>query len=245
MQTLPDVTSLALQETTKPGKIVIANWKSNTPDVSAWSSFPSFPGTEVVICPPPSLLTAVSKGIPNIILGAQDTGEFGDLGVKYVIVGHSDRRKAGESDEIVAQKAEMALKSGLKVVLCVGEPKEVRVMGLESAKSFIERQLKEDLKTVPTDLFPNLLVAYEPIWAISTSPGAEADTPDNALEMIKFMRMVLPNLSSARFIYGGSVTSENVQGFLSQKEIEGALVGSASLKVEEFKKIISTADDSK
>ena len=248
MQTVPDVATPAFQEVARPGKIIIANWKMNVPNIEEWASFPKF-NSEAVICPPLSLLAVVSKGIPNITLGAQDTGEFGlpgqgDLKVKYVIVGHSDRRKAGESDEIIAGKAETALKAGLKVILCVGESKEVRALGIESAKSFIDRQLKADLKTVPTDLFPNLLVAYEPIWAISTSLGAEADTPKNAVEMINFMKEVLPNLRRARFIYGGSVNAENAQGFLGLKEIEGALVGGASLKAEEFKKIISIADAS-
>jgi len=172
------------------------------------------------------------------------TGGQGDLRVKYVIVGHSDRRKAGESDEIIAGKAETALKAGLKVILCVGEPKEVRAMGIEGAKGFIEKELKEDLKTVPADSYSNLLIAYEPIWAISTTPHAEADTPENAVEMINFMKEVLPNLRRARFIYGGSVNAENAQGFLNRKEIEGALVGGASLRAEEFKKIISIADAS-
>jgi triosephosphate isomerase len=244
MQTATQVGKPLQESTGSLGKIIIANWKSNSPDVSQWSSFPAFPRTEVVICPPPALLSQVSEKIPNIILGAQDAGEFGDLGVKYVIVGHSDRRKAGESDEVIAQKTETALKSGLKAILCVGEPKEIRDLGLESAKSFVSNQIQKDLDAVTADLYANLFIAYEPVWAISTNPGAEADTPENALEMIKFIKAILPDLGRARFIYGGSVTPENAAGFLGQREIEGALVGKASLDPEEFKKIITIADGS-
>lgn len=225
-------------------KIVVANWKSNSPDLTQWTSFPPFSQAEVVICPPLSLLKLVSDTVPNIILGAQDAGSFGDLPVKYVIIGHSDRRKEGQSDELIAEKIQKSLAVGQKAILCVGEPRETRDLGLESAKSFVAGQIQKDLGAVSADLYTNLLIAYEPIWAISTNPGAEADTPENAAEMLKFIKGILPELSRARFIYGGSVTPENAPRFLGKSEIEGALVGKASLNPEEFKKIIQIADGS-
>lgn len=244
MQTATQVGQPLEQRVGSPKKIIIANWKSNAPDVSAWGSFPSFSKTDVVICPPLQLLEAVSKTIPNVILGVQDTADVGETDAKYVIVGHSDRRKTGETDEIIAQKARESLGKGLKVILCVGEPKEIRALGFESAKSFISAQIEKDLNAVSADLYLNILIAYEPIWAISTSPGAEADTPENAAEMIKFIKGILPELGRAKFIYGGSVTPENAAGFLGKREIEGALVGKASLDAEEFQKIISIANAS-
>jgi triosephosphate isomerase len=240
MQTATQVGKPLTERAGMPRKIVAANWKFNSPDLTQWTSFPAFPEAEVVICPSLSLLKPVSETIPNIILGAQDAGDFGDLGVKYVIIGHSDRRKQGESDEVIAQKVQKSLTAGQKAILCVGEAKEIRNLGIEDTQNFIEKQVIQDLKSTPSDLFSNLLIAYEPIWAISTSPGAEADAPENAALIIRFIKSLRPEFGSAHFIYGGSVNRENSGKFLNHPDIQGALVGKASLDPIEFQDIIKS-----
>ena len=220
--------------------------------------------TEIVVAAPfiyLELLINLSKK-SKIKLAAQDvlwenppvgggayTGEISpnmlkNLGVEYVIIGHSERRQnLKETDEMINKKIIASVKAGLKVILCVGEPKR---NSIKQAKNYIKKQLEKDLKGIPNNykLKTNqLIIAYEPVWAISTNKNAKPDTPENALQMTKFIKNFLKpktyNLKP-KVIYGGSVSSKNIEGFLRHEEIEGALVGGASL-TSDFVKIIKIA----
>lgn len=242
-------------------KLIVANWKMNPPTfreaeklVKALTG--SRLGARVVLCPPFVWLTDLShKEYPGLEFGAQDvfweksgayTGEISPLmlknsGVKYVIVGHSERRRLGETDEMVNRKLKAALRAGLKPILCVGEGRDVRRRGLVAAKNFVKRQMQKDLAGVGAK---SLVIAYEPVWAISTEKGSRVDTPEDAAEMIQFIKETLSSMFHAsrfmfRVLYGGSVTSGNAGRFLKRPEIDGALVGGASIRSAEFKKIIN------
>lgn len=205
-----------------------------------------------------------TKKLKNLKLGAQNvfwenprfgggayTGEISvemlkNLSVEYVVVGHSERRKyLGETDEMINKKVLSGLKAGLKVVLCVGEDLSVRKAGKKAVENFIESQLEKDLKGVSKLPITNykLLIAYEPLWAIGTG---HSDTPEDAVEMIKFINKRL-NVKcqklKVKVLYGGSVDSKNAGDFLKHSEIDGALVGHASLKAGEIKKIILKVAD--
>ncbi|MDI6717734.1 MAG: triose-phosphate isomerase [Patescibacteria group bacterium] len=215
---------------------------------------------KIVICPPFVCLSNIA-GLINktkIKLGAQDvffqeeggyTGEISpemlkNLGVEYVIIGHSERRALGETDEIISKKVSESLKEGLKVILCAGESeREFRMEdeGLSKAEEFVLRQLEADLINLnfqPSILNTNLIVAYEPVWAIGTN---HPDTPEDAVEMIKFIKQFLNShyfISDPKVLYGGSVDSRNIKDFIVKKEIDGALVGHASIEKGEFEKIL-------
>lgn len=216
---------------------------------------------EVVIAPPFPFLQAVKKAIKRAKLGAQDdfwemsgarTGEVSptmlkDSGVRYVIVGHSERRLLGETDEMINKKIKATLKAGLKPILCVGEPKREtrdKRQGLRKAKNFVKEQLIKDLKDISKSLVSgrlSLVIAYEPIWAIGSG---KPDKPSDSLEMIGFIKdflLVSCRLSHVPVLYGGSVNSQNARSFLKYNEIDGALVGGASLNAKEFAKIMESA----
>lgn len=222
----------------------------HAPGASAWSNFRAPKGAEVVVCPSFPYLAAFS-GKAGFKLGAQDvfwenlrsggayTGEISaamlkDFGAEYVIVGHSERRALGETDYIVNKKLKTALSAGLKVILCVGEAKEVRKRGFAAARGFVRNELRARLSGVKKKFLKNIAVAYEPIWAIGTGL---ADKPKDAAEVAGFIKKLLP----VRVLYGGSVSSKNAEKFLAQKEIDGALVGGASLDPKEFKKIVEAS----
>ncbi len=248
-----------------PKKLIIANWKSN-PDSPGRAialakkidiAAKRLKMAEVIIAPPMPFLMAVGSNIKYAKLGAQDvfwedlgpyTGETSwrelkKLKVSYVIVGHSERRRLlKETDEVINKKVLACLKNGLKVVLCVGEAKSIRARGMSAVKKFIASQLKKDLRGLKFSVLSHklLVIAYEPIWAIGSG---KPDKPSDSVEVVKFIKKLLASRYSlvARVLYGGSVNAKNARGFLSQKEIDGALVGGASLKPAEFEKIISTA----
>ncbi|MEK7115155.1 MAG: triose-phosphate isomerase [Patescibacteria group bacterium] len=237
-------------------KLIVANWKMNPVSVAEAielaeaSDYDNF-----VICPPYPFLQAVKSVIKKAKLGAQDlfwsgptgayTGEVSaaelkKFGVEYVIIGHSERRKLGETNEMVAKKMAAAAKEGLIPILCIGETLEEKKAGLR------EKVLSEQLKIGFSEIenwklkIGNLYIAYEPVWAISTNPNAEPDTPEETQKVIKFISN-LPNIqhlkSNIQFLYGGSVNAENAQSFLELKDISGALVGGASLKKDQIWKI--------
>ena len=231
-------------------KLIIANWKLNPKTVDEaiqLAKASDFAGA--VIVPPFIFLEAVSKTIKKAKLGAQDvfwedtgafTGEVSpsqlkNLGVKYVIIGHSERRSLGETDEMVGKKVAAAFRNGLIPILCIGETAEQRQKG--ETQKVVERQLKIGLSLYLKPHTLNLIIAYEPIWAIGTG---NPDTPEDMIEMAALIKSKIKNQKS-KIIYGGSITSGNAAEFLGHKEIEGALVGGASLKSEEFKKIIEIA----
>lgn len=242
--------------------LIAANWKMNP--VSLQEAKRSFEiikkevknnrKTEAVVCAPFVFLSVLK---PNNIIktGAQDcflgergpfTGEISpkqlkELGVEYVILGHSERRKyLGESTELVNQKIIAALEAGLKVIFCVGSQ-------TKKPNKEIEYQLKKGLKNIKEADFLKLTLVYEPIWAISTSKNKEVATPKEALQGGFYMRKVLSKIfnekiaSGARIIYGGSVDSKNIKGFLKEGEMTGGLVGAASLDPYEFVRIIKNA----
>jgi triosephosphate isomerase len=246
-------------------KLIVANWKMNPstmPEAErlfagiAKLEVPN--GVEVVVCPPYPYLAAAKKEIgKDVALGAQDvfweeggafTGEVSarmlkHLGVKYVIAGHSERRHfRHETDEEIAEKVNAILEGDLRVILCVGEPLDVRNEGREAAKKFVLGQLSSYFALTPEQV-KNFVIAYEPVWAISTSGLAQEDSPEDAADMIKHIKefMSLRGGASPRVLYGGSVSGANVSYFMEQPLIDGVLVGHASLDVKDLKKIIDVA----
>ena len=245
-------------------KLIVANWKANPDSVRravslafAIESSAKYSKNKIVIAPPFPFLAAVKKVLRRVKLGAQNvsenyhgpyTGEvtaeeLKDLGVSYVIVGHSERRSLGETDLIINKKIKAAIKKNLKVILCVGEPWSVRKKGIRAAEKFVREQLQKDLKGIENWKLKieNLIVAYEPVWAIGTG---RADKPQDAIQMIRFIKKFLNPKSyilNPKVLYGGSVTAKNAAKFLNQKEIDGALVGGASLKPKKFQKIIQAS----
>lgn len=246
-------------------KLLIANWKSN-PDspgravLLAQKIEKGIPSrnVEVVVAPPFPYLIPVAKALKKALLGAQDTfwedtgpytGEVSwrhlkHCGVEYIIVGHSERRiYLGETDEMINKKVLALLEQGLRPVLCIGEHEREG----NEMPPIVGHQLKEALKGVKKQYLKNLVVAYEPVWAISTMPGARSDTPDNAFRALVYIRRLLSGLfgrslaDKVRIIYGGSVNSQNISGFLSEGKMDGALVGGASLDPKEFSLILKNS----
>ncbi len=211
---------------------------------------------DIMLAPPFTALDAAQRALEgsSILLGAQNchwedqgafTGEISprmlaDIGVTHVIIGHSERRHIfRETDEMIRQKIEAALKHELKPILCIGETLEER----EAGKTFavLERQLKEGLKGLSAGDLKDLVVAYEPVWAIGTGKTA---TPEQAQEAHAFCRRLLAEMfgkefaENIRILYGGSVKPENVVGLMARPDIDGALVGGASLKPDVFARIV-------
>ncbi len=252
-------------------KIIAANWKMNK-DVKETSEFISAfreqmkninNPVEVIICPPSMGLHAAAKALEgsSIKLGAQNlhfeddgayTGEISarmlkSLGVDYVIVGHSERRQYfGEADEIVAKKVKKALSSGLKVILCIGETLAERDGGV--TEKVLERQVKADLDGLTKEQLSSVVIAYEPIWAIGTGRNA---TPQQAQDAHAFVRKTVAGMfgndaaDALTIQYGGSVKPDNAAELLSRPDVDGALVGGASLKPDSFAKIIASSPASK
>lgn len=245
--------------------LIIANWKSNPLTLkealvlshSAERTARRFRGAEVVVAPPFLFIPAVSKILRQAKLGAQNvfwsegpyTGEISSeqlkkIGARYVIAGHSSRRmELGETDDMINKKVKAVLNVGLSPVLCVGERRRKGNM----ISPIVGLQLKKALKGVKKSQLKNLVIAYEPIWAISTTPGARADTPENAKHAIKYIRTILAHIygrksaDKVRILYGGSVSAKNAKQFFALSEVGGALVGGASLNPSEFTKIIAHA----
>jgi len=212
---------------------------------------------EVGICPPFTLLETTARLLEGttLALGAQNmhwekegafTGEVSPLMLKdlnciYVIIGHSERRKIfKETDEMICKKIAAAFNYELKPILCVGETLEER----EDGKTFLvlEEQLQKALWDLP-EIKP-LVLAYEPVWAIGTGKNA---TPAEAEEAISFLRELLRKIAGfevaqeTRILYGGSVKADNISGFMAKEEIDGALVGGASLDAGSFASIVEVS----
>ena len=247
--------------------LIAANWKMNK-DVKEAVSFvrdfknliKNIKNVEIVICPPFTLLNEIYKliKVTNIDLGAQNmhfeergayTGEISplmlkDAGCEYVILGHSERRQYfKETDDLINKKVKSALKNKLNPILCIGETLEQRESN-ETMK-IIESQLKNCLNNVNEDEMKSVVVAYEPVWAIGTGKNA---TPDQAEEVHKFIRSLLLKIynkkmsDNIRVIYGGSVKPENIKDLMAMKNINGALVGGASLEPKSFAQICNFGD---
>ena len=213
---------------------------------------------EIVVAPVFTSLKTVADRLEgsNIRVSAQNcsteveegahTGEvtasmLRDVGAGYVIVGHSERRQLhAENDSMVNRKVHAALASDLAVILCVGESLEQREQGI--AEKVVRGQLNGGLSGLTASDLDRIIVAYEPVWAIGTGRTA---TPEQAQEMHAFIRRVFAERHSQsiaealRILYGGSVKPENIAGLMAQKDIDGALVGGASLKAETFAQIVN------
>ncbi|HXF82522.1 MAG TPA: triose-phosphate isomerase [bacterium] len=216
-------------------------------------------GAEVAVCPPFTALAAVARALEGspIRLGAQDmhweaqgayTGEISplmlaDVGCTYVIVGHSERRQHfGETDEIVARKVRAAFAHGLVPILCVGERLEERDAG--QTDRIVRRQTEAGVAGVEPAHAERLVIAYEPVWAIGTgraATGAEASRVCGLIRAALAGRFGAGAASRVRLLYGGSVTPDNAAEFVRQDEIDGALVGGASLDPQKFLAIIRAA----
>ncbi len=241
--------------------LIIGNWKMHTTGAQATGLAKEIAlgvgprvDIQVVLCPPFTVLEGVSQVLSGstVQLGAQNlypgpmgavTGEVCAEMLKavycaYVLVGHSERRVLlREPDELINQKIHTALENRIKPVLCIGEPLEVRDSG--NTWPFLQTQLERALDKVPQDLIENVVIAYEPLWAIGSG---QPSSPDGAQAVHAQIRQFIDTFSSSaaklRILYGGSVKPENAQQLLAQPDIDGLLVGGASLKAKSFLDII-------
>ena len=247
-------------------KIIAGNWKMNK-DLHQSQNLVSeiINGlgkdikTEVIVCPPFTSLSEVSSLLKGtqIKLGAQNmyyeesgayTGEVSadmlkSVGCEYVILGHSERRVIfNEPDELINKKIKAALAKGLKPIFCIGELLEQRENG--ETMQVVSRQVEKGLEGVSAEQMKNVIIAYEPVWAIGTGKTA---TPEQAQEVHSFIRELVDKKFNASVSenltiqYGGSVKPDNANQLLSQKDIDGALVGGACLKADSFLGIIASA----
>ena len=247
---------------------VAGNWKMNTDSgssvelaerIASGSAQTAGQGVTVAVCPPFVYLQAVAKALSasSIAVGAQDiyfepkgafTGEISvsmlkDVGCSYCLCGHSERRHVlGESDELINKKVTAAIAGGLLPVLCVGELLEEREAS--QTNEVVTRQVKEGLAGLSAEKIQAVTVAYEPVWAIGTGLTA---TPEQAQEVHDFIRKLLAQMyddelaGEIRILYGGSVKPDNAADLMGQQDIDGSLVGGASLKADDFLAIIQAA----
>ncbi|MEK7463790.1 MAG: triose-phosphate isomerase [Patescibacteria group bacterium] len=247
-------------------KLIIGNWKMNPTTLdearrifrSTKNVTKRLTSTEVVVCPPfvyiPALLA--KRGDPVVSIGAQDsysqeqgsfTGEVSplmlkDIGVTHVIIGHSERRAKGETDEAISTKIAQALEAGLRVVLCVGE-KERDEQG--TYLDVLKVQIKNSLNKIPKKLIGKLIVAYEPIWAIG---GKEAMDPALIYEMSLFVKKVLSDIYghaeavSTPVLYGGAVNFRNAGDIIVKGQVDGLLVGRESVNSDGFTELLKAVD---
>lgn len=242
--------------------IIAGNWKMNkTASEAAVLVDELIPAVkdascEVVICTPyTDLVTAVAKTKgTNIHVGAENvhfeksgafTGEISadmlvDLGVEYVIVGHSERRQYfAETDQTVNKRALAALNAGLKVIICVGESLQQREEGV--TEELVRMQTKIALRDVTAEQMANVVIAYEPIWAIGTGMTATATDANRTIAAIRaaIRELFGDAADQVRILYGGSMNDKNATELMSQPEIDGGLIGGASLVAEKFEKVIN------
>jgi len=247
---------------------VAGNWKENTDSrssvelakgVAAGSGGLAGEKVTVAVLPPFVYLQSVVKAVSSsgVAVGAQDvyfepkgafTGEISpgmlkDVGCTYALCGHSERRHVlGESDELVGKKVTAAIGGGLLPILCVGELIEERDAG--QTEDVVARHLKTGLASLSAEKMSAVTIAYEPVWAIGTGRTA---TPQQAQEVHAFIRNLLAGLyganvaREARILYGGSAKADNAKELMAQPDVDGLLVGGASLKADEFVKIIQAA----
>ena len=241
--------------------LIVGNWKMNKTPVEARllaqamvRDLADVDGVDVVICPPFTALPVVAEVIrnTNIMLGAQNmhyektgayTGEVSplflkELGCAYVLLGHSERRQQfGETDEVVSRKLKAALDAGLAPIVCLGETLAERKKG--DAFRRLKEQFRQSVVTVVKE-FDTITIAYEPVWAIGTGLNAE---PEQAAEAHQFLRGLADEeygelwTHNLRILYGGSVTAANIDKLMAQPQIDGVLVGGASLK-SDFVRIV-------
>lgn len=247
--------------------LIVANWKMNPPVLKEAEKLfndikegvKNIKDAKVVICPSFPYISNLKSENSNLKLGAQNcfweekgafTGEVSpqmlkDLGVEYVILGHSERRKyLGETDEMINKKLKKALELGLLSILCVGDKDRETKGDMKE----IDLQLETALRGLENYDLSKLTITYEPVWAISTTEGGAAATPEDTKEAVFYIKNYLNVLigkdktSKIRIIYGGSVNSQNINSFI-KAGVDGALVGAASLKAEEFINVVKNASN--
>ena len=246
--------------------IIAGNWKMNkTPSetkefmTALKGMLPRGRWCDIALCVPAVCIPAAVRAMreTRVGIGAENcnanpsgayTGEIAtnmlvDAGCKYVIIGHSERRAMGETNEDVNAKVLAALEAGLIPIMCCGETLEQRETGITS--EWIAMQIKAGLKGVPEEKIRKIVIAYEPIWAIGTGRTA---TPKQAQEVCEEIRTVVRKLYSSKvaravsILYGGSMNDKNAYELLAQPDIDGGLIGGASLVPEKFVKIIESAN---
>lgn len=244
--------------------LVAANWKMNgnldlVNEMSAmFNSIQVSENVEVIVCPSFPYLNVLGDKLTNekVSLGAQNvseqdkgafTGEvstsmLNEFNVKYVILGHSERRSIyKETSALVAQKTKVTLDAGLTPILCIGESEDERVS--EQTETVLASQLQPVIDEIGIEAFEKVVIAYEPVWAIGTGKTA---SPEMAQETHAFIRKFLAEQNSevaekVAILYGGSVNAGNSETLFAQADIDGGLIGGASLKVDEFKTVCTTA----
>ncbi len=244
---------------TNKQKIIVANWKMNpaslieAKDLLLKIKNHSSAKNKIIFCPPFIWLSDLIKISKNITFSGQNcfweekgayTGEISakmlkNIGCKYVILGHSERKKYFNEDySIVNKKLKLALKAGLKIILCIGEKEKNEEKKYEEIKS----QIKTAFEKISKKDIVKIIIAYEPVWAIGTGDN---DTPTNAVSIAILIKRILVKMyghqifENIKVLYGGSTNSKNAEEFIKEKEISGLLVGGASLDSNEFLKIIS------
>lgn len=245
--------------------IIAGNWKMNNTRaetetlLTALKPLVADAKCDVVVCAPYTDLdkcVELTKG-SNVKVGAENvawadkgafTGEISadmliELGVEYVVIGHSERRQMfGETDKTVSMRTAQALKKGLKPIVCVGETEAERVGG--ETEAVLDRQIKDGFEGIAAADMDNVIIAYEPVWAIGTGKTA---TKEDANETIGYIRKVVASVygdkiaAELRIQYGGSMNAGNCDDLMSMPEIDGGLIGGASLKAPDFAKIVASA----
>lgn len=243
-------------------KVIAGNWKMNKSPadveefMSAFSTLVENTQNEVILCVPYiDLFTAIEKARgTDIKIGAQNmhykdngafTGEISakmlqDIGVEYVIIGHSERRQYyNETDETVNLKIKSALEHNLKPIVCVGETLEQREAGITN--SFVSEQIRKAFDGIESSMLKNIIVAYEPIWAIGTGKTASSEDANDVCKCIReeLKKMYANESENVIIQYGGSVKSSNARELFEMSDIDGGLVGGASLDADEFSKIVN------
>lgn len=244
--------------------IIAGNWKMNNTIVDTKALVKDLiplvkdAKCDVVICTPYTDLAAAVEATAgtNIKVGAENvhwaekgafTGEISakmltELGVEYVIIGHSERRQYfGETDETVNMRVKAALAAGLKPIICVGELLEERESG--KTAEVVTRQTKAAFKDIDKDELDNIVIAYEPVWAIGTGKTATAQDANDTIKVIRdtMAELYCPKCAEerVRIQYGGSMNPKNASELMAMPEIDGGLIGGASLKAEDFSKVVN------
>ncbi len=252
--------------TRKRRKVIAGNWKMNMTPATAkelvsdiYAQVKGKKGCDIVVCVPYVDIPAVAQAVKGTIIkvGAQNvhfeekgafTGEISvsmlkECGVQYVIVGHSERRQYfGETDETVNKRAKAALNGGLKTIICVGEQLWERECGITA--EVVSRQTKLALHDVPFEQLENVIIAYEPVWAIGTGKTATNQEADEVCGIIRNVIGEKYGKQAAKGIiiqYGGSMNAKNCEGLLNMENIDGGLIGGASLKAPDFAVIVNAA----
>lgn len=246
-------------------KLIVANWKCNPATLrqaqdlfrAIIKAVPKRKNAEVVICPPYVYLSGFRLQASGFKFGAQDvfwedagayTGAVGprmlkSVGATYVIIGHSEHREHfGDTNDSVRKKVAAALKGGLRVIVCVGE--KTREADASEYALYVKKEVEEALRGISKAALKNVVVAYEPLWAIGSD---EADRPESTLEMALYIRKIIAGMfgrmvaQSFPVLYGGSVNTGNARAFLRDGGVDGLLVGRASLDPKAFGKIVEQA----